>query len=124
LLGIATFVTAQSEEIDSCSIEPVHTAMFEGLDKKGMLYIDDLGKIKKLVAEDKGIKIIRFSYTIDCGEDCEMINRNVFADTLSAEELKYIQAMRSRDIFSIECIVGKNKKGDLVSCKPFLFYIR
>jgi hypothetical protein len=124
LMAIALFATAQSDDIDSCSMEPSHTAMFDGLDKKGMLSTDDLGKIKKIVAEDKGIKIIRFSYTIDCGEDCEMISKSVFTDTLPAEDLKYIQAMRSRNIFSIECIIGKNKKGELVSCKPFLFYIR
>lgn len=124
LMGTALFATAQSGDKDSCSIEPSHTAMFDGLDKKGMLSTDDLVKIKKIVAEDKAIKIIRFSYTIDCGEDCEMISRNVFTDTLPAEELKHIQEMRSRDIFSIECIIGKNKKGELVSCKPFLFYIR
>lgn len=114
---------AQADETDSCAIAPAHTAVIQGLDKKGILSMDDISKIKRLVAEDKEVSILRFTFSVDC-DGCEMDIYEVYADTLSAEDLKRLAAIKPRQVLSFDCIVGKNKKGDLVTCKPFLFYIR
>jgi hypothetical protein len=118
-------VSAQSETEDSCTkVLPRFAASFEGIQAKGMLSADDLGKIKKVKPEESGVTIIRFTYLIDCGEDCEMQQKVVYGDTFSEEDTKAIQAMKSRNILSLECILGKDKDGKLVSFKPFLYYIR
>jgi hypothetical protein len=89
-----------------------------------MLSPEDLARIKRLKSEDTGIKIIRFSYLIDCGDECEGEGRTVDGDTFTEDDLKAIQAMKSRNVLSLQCILGKDKKGGLVSFKPFLYYIR
>jgi hypothetical protein len=112
------------EEVDSCSIIPKYIASFDGITAKGMLSPEDVMKIKKLKAEEAGVKIIRFTYLIDCGEDCEGEGRTVDGDTFTEEDLKALQAMKSRNVLSLQCILGKDKKGELVALKPFLYYIR
>jgi len=114
---------AQSDD-DSCKVLPHYTASFEGVQAKGMLSVEDLTKIKKLKPEETGVTIIRFTYIIDCGEDCEPHQRTVYGDMFSEEDIKAIQAMKSRNVLSLECILGKDKDGNLVSFKPFLYYIR
>lgn len=114
---------AQSDD-DSCKVVPRFTASFEGIQAKGMLSVEDLAKIKKIKPEEAGVTIIRFTYLIDCGEDCELQQRTVPGDTFSEEDIKALQAMKSRNVLSIECILGKDKEGHLVSFKPFLYYIR
>lgn len=116
-------VFAQSDD-DSCKVLPRYTASFEGIQAKGMLSTEDLARIKKLKPEEAGVTIIRFTYLIDCGEDCEPHQRIVYGDAFSEEDTKTIQAMKSRNILSLECILGKDKEGRLVSFKPFLYYIR
>lgn len=114
---------AQSDD-DSCKVLPRYTASFEGIQAKGMLSVEDLAKIKKIKPEEAGVTIIRFSYLIDCGEDCESHQKIVYGDTFSEEDTKAIQVMKSRNVLSIECILGKDKAGNLISFKPFLYYIR
>jgi hypothetical protein len=114
---------AQSDD-DSCKVLPRFTASFDGIQAKGMLSVEDLAKIKKIKPEEAGVTIIRFTYLIDCGEDCEPQQRVVAGDMFSEEDTKAIQAMKSRNVLSIECILGKDKEGHLVSFKPFLYYIR
>lgn len=127
-LLILTFASqlsfAQTDE-DSCSkVQPAFTASFEGVTAKGMLSPEDVAKLKKLIPDQAGLSIIRFTYTIDCGEDCDVQQRTVHGDMFGEEDLKALQAMKSRNVLSLECILGKNKKGELVSFKPFLYYIR
>ncbi|MCG2615795.1 hypothetical protein LZZ85_15955 [Terrimonas sp. NA20] len=114
---------AQAGE-DSCGITPKYAAGFDGITAKGMLSPEDVLKIKKLKSEDSGVKIIRFTYLIDCGEDCEGGERTVEGDTFSEEDLKLLQGMKSRNVLSLYCLLGKDKKGELVAFKPFLYYIR
>ncbi|MET0462481.1 MAG: hypothetical protein ABW007_04990 [Chitinophagaceae bacterium] len=114
---------AQAAE-DSCNIAPRYTASFDGITAKGMLSPEDVMKIKKLKSEEAGIKIIRFTYIIDCGEDCEGEQRTVDGDAFSEEDLKLLQGMKSRNVLSLNCVLGKDKKGELVAFKPFLYYIR
>ena len=114
---------AQAEQ-DSCSVTPKYAASFDGITAKGMLSPEDIVKIKKLKSEEAGIKIIRFTYLIDCGEDCEGEEKTVDGDTFSEEDLKLLQGMKSRNVLSLQCILGKDKKGELVAFKPFLYYIR
>lgn len=118
-------VSAQSEPEDSCTrVMPKFTASFDGIQARGMLSADDLGKIRKVKPEEAGVTIIRFTYLIDCGEDCDMRQKVVYGDTFSEDDTKAIQAMKSRNILSLECILGKDKDGKLISFKPFLYYIR
>jgi|SRR6218665_423000 len=115
---------AQADE-DSCGkVQPVFTASFEGIKARGMLLPEDLVKIKKLVPDESDLSIIRFTYIIDCGEDCEEQERVIYGDAFGEEDLKALQAMKSRNVLSLQCILGKNKKGELISFKPFLYYIR
>ncbi len=123
LLVTSVIGNAQTDETDSCAIAPTHTAMIQGLDKKGMLSREDLPKIKKLVAEDKDVSILRFIFSIDC-DGCEPEFYEVNADSLSAEDLERLAAIKPMQVLSFDCIVGKNIKGELVTCKPFLFYIK
>lgn len=120
-IGSAAF--AQSNE-DSCAQAPKFTASFEGITAKGMLSPEDISKIRKLKSEEAGITIIRFTYLIDCGEDCDAIERTVYGDVFGEEDLKALQGMKSRNVLSLQCILGKDKKGALVAFKPFLYYIR
>jgi hypothetical protein len=116
-------VFSQTEEIDSCAIAPTLTASFEGIDKKGMISTDDLAKFKKLVPSEPGTMILRFTYSIDC-DGCEIEIHEVYADTLSGDDVKRLVAVKPMQVISFECIIGKNRKGELVSCKPFLFYVK
>ena len=88
-----------------------------------MLSLDDLAKVKKLIANDKEITILRFTFSIDC-DACDLYIGDVYSDTFPGDELKHIHDMKPMQVLSFECIVGKNKKGELVTCKPFLFYIK
>lgn len=115
---------AQTEPGDSCGVQPRFTASFDGIEARGMLAQEDLVKIKKIKAEEPDVSIIRFTYLIDCGEECEPEQRTVYGNSFSEDDLKLIQAMKSRNILSLECILGKNKKGELIAFKPFLYYIR
>ncbi len=125
LLILLTSITmyGQNTDIDSCSIAPAYTATIDGIDKKGMLSVDDLAGAKKLIASGKDVTILRFTYSIDC-DGCDMYVQDLYADTIPDEELKLIKAMKPMQVLSFECIVGKNKHGELVTCKPFLFYIK
>lgn len=114
---------SQTDEVDSCAIAPTLTASFQGVDKKGMISTEDLAQFKKLVPTEAGTTILRFTYTIDC-DGCDIEVRDVFADTLSAADIKRLVAIKPMQVLSFECIVGKNKKGELVSYKPFLFYVK
>lgn len=115
---------AQADE-DSCGkVQPSFTASFDGVTAKGMLSPEELVKLKKLIPDANGLSIIRFTYIIDCGEDCDQQEKIVYGDTFSEEDQKALQAMKSRNVLSLQCILGKNKKGELVSFKPFLYYIR
>ena len=114
---------SQNADMDSCSIPPQHSATIEGIEKKGMLSVEDLAKVNKIIADEKDITILRFTYSIDC-DGCDMYVQDVYADRLPEEELKMIKAMKPMQVLSFECIVGKNKKGELVTCKPFLYYIK
>jgi hypothetical protein len=114
---------AQAQE-DSCGIAPKYAASFEGITAKGMLSPEDVLKIRKLKSDDAGVKIIRFTYLIDCGEDCEGEERTVEGDTFSEDDIKLLQGMKSRNVLSLYCVLGKDKKGELVAFKPFLYYIR
>ncbi|HEX7844167.1 MAG TPA: hypothetical protein VF476_00120 [Chitinophagaceae bacterium] len=120
---ISSSVFSQTNEVDSCSISPTHIAMIDGLDKKGMLSTTDMPKIRKLVSDDKDVTILRFTYSVDC-DGCDIDIREVFADTLSREDMKVLAEIKPMRVLSFECIVGKNKKGELVAFKPFLFYIK
>jgi hypothetical protein len=123
LICAGTICRAQTDE-DSCSQAPKFNASFEGITAKGMLSPEDLVKIKKLRSDEAGLTIIRFTYLIDCGEDCDEQERTVYSDTFSEEDLKALQAMKSRNVLSLQCILGKDKQGKLVAFKPFLYYIR
>ena len=122
LIGSIT-VHSQNADIDSCSISPLYTASLEGINKKGMIAIDDLEKVKKVISDEKEITILRFTYSIDC-DGCDMYVQDVYSDKLPEEEIKMIKAMKPMQVLSFECIVGRNKKGELVTCKPFLFYVK
>ena len=122
-LFMASMLYAQTDAIDSCAIAPLYTASIDGIDKKGMLSVDDLSKVKKLVASEKDITILRFTFSIDC-DACDLYIGDVNSDTFPGDELKHIHDMKPMQVLSFECIVGKNKKGELVTCKPFLFYIK
>lgn len=123
LTGFCRLGFAQEE--DSCTkVAPRFAASFEGITAKGMLSPEDVVKIRKLVSDEAGLTVVRFTYTIDCGEDCDVQERTVNGDTFSAEDLKALQAMKSRNVLSLQCILGKDKKGELVAFKPFLYYIR
>jgi hypothetical protein len=114
---------AQVEEVDSCAISPTLQASFEGIDKKGMISTADLTKFKKLVPSEPGTIILRFTYSIDC-DGCEIEIHEVYADTLSGEDVKRLAAVKPMQVISFECIIGKNRKGELVNYKPFLFYVK
>lgn len=116
-------VFSQTEEIDSCAISPTLTASFEGIDKKGMISTDDLAKFKKILPSEAGTTILRFTYSIDC-DGCEMEVHEVYADTLSTEDIKRLTTVKPMQVLSFECIIGKNMKAELVSYKPFLFYVK
>lgn len=120
-LYLPALVSAQTS--DSCSIAPNFTASIDGLSAKGMMNTTDLEKIKKLIPAETGLKIIGFTYSIDC-DNCEMIVRRVNSDSFSEEDRKVILDIKSRQILSFECIIGLNKKGELIAYKPFLYYIR
>ena len=122
LIGSIT-VHSQNADIDSCSISPLYTASLEGINKKGMIAIDDLEKVKNVISDEKDITILRFTYSIDC-DGCDMYVQDVYSDQLPEEEIRMIKAMKPMQVLSFECIVGRNKKGELVTCKPFLFYVK
>ena len=109
--------------MDSCSIAPQYTASIRGITKKGMISLSDLEIVHRIIADDQDISILRFTYSIDC-DGCDMYVQDVYSDTLPSEELVYIRKMKPMQVLSFECIVGKNKKGELVTCKPFLYYIK
>jgi len=116
-------VFSQTEEIDSCAIDATLTASFKGIDKMGMISTEDLTKFKKLVSSDSSTTILRFTYSIDC-DGCEIEVHEVYADVLSEDDIKRLAAVKPMQVLSFECIVGKNKKGELIRYKPFLFYVK
>lgn len=120
LLLLSTVVFSQT---DSCKTEPLHTASFAGVTVKGMIGYDDIGKLHKMISDEESTAILRFTLTIDC-DACELYTREVYGDTLSAEDLKVMNRRESRYIISFDCIAGKTKKGELISHKPFLYYIK
>ncbi|HEX2628828.1 MAG TPA: hypothetical protein VHM26_07450 [Chitinophagaceae bacterium] len=119
-LSIATIAFSQA---DSCKTAPLHTASFAGVTVKGMISYDDIGKLHKMISDEEGSTILRFTLSIDC-DACEMYTREVYSDTLSAEDIKVMNRRESRYIISFDCIAGKNKKGELISHKPFLYYVK
>lgn len=119
----STDTSARAKEEDTCAILPTKTAVIDGITAKGMLSVNDLAKIRKLVSEETGSRIISFNYSIDC-DNCDVIARHVNSDTFTKEDLQYITTMTSRQVLSFDCIVGLDKNGKLITYKPFLFYIR
>ena len=114
---------AQSGNIDSCNILPYHKATFAGVDAMGMISFDDRNKLKKLISDDKDAVIIRFVVVIDCDE-CDIYTREIYGDSLSAQDIKTVSKSDAHYVMRFECITGKTKQGDLISHKPFLFYIK
>jgi hypothetical protein len=114
---------AQITNIDSCKILPYHTASFEGVTVQGMIDFDDRYKLKRMISDEKDAVIIRFHVTIDC-DDCGIYTREIYGDTLSLQDLKVMSRQNARYIISFECITGKTKRGELISHKPFLFYVK
>jgi hypothetical protein len=112
-----------SQEIDSCKIQPFHTASFSGVQAKGMIGYDDISKLHQIISDQAGSSILRFTVSIDC-DACEMYSREVQGDTLSAEDIRVMNRRESRYIISFDCITGKTKKGELISHKPFLYYVK
>lgn len=110
-------------QTDSCKIQPFHTASFAGVQVKGMIGYDDILKLHKMISDEEGTTILRFTVSIDC-DACELYSREVYSDTLSGEDLKVMNRRESRYIISFDCITGKTKNGTLISHKPFLFYIK
>jgi len=123
LIFISVICNAQIANIDSCKILPYHTASFEGVAVQGMIDFDDRYKLKRMISDEKDAAIIRFHLTIDC-DDCGIYAREVYSDTLSLQDLKVMNRQNARYIISFECITGKTKKGELISHKPFLFYVK
>lgn len=120
LILLATVVFSQS---DSCKIQPFHTASFQGVQAKGMISYDDIRKLHKMISDEEGSTILRFTVSIDC-DACELYTREVYGDTLSAEDIKVMNRREARYIVSFDCITGKTKQGALISHKPFLYYIK
>jgi hypothetical protein len=108
---------------DSCKILPYYIAFFDGAVAKGIINFDDRHQLKKMISEDKDASILRFTVTIDC-DDCDVYTREVYDDTLSAQDMKMMSRTDARYIISFDCITGKTKKGQLISHKPFLFYLK
>jgi hypothetical protein len=110
-------------QTDSCKIQPFHTASFEGVHAKGMINYDNISKLHKMISDEDGTTILRFTVSIDC-DACELYTREVYGDTLSVEDIKLMTRRESRYIISFDCITGKTKKGEIISHKPFLYYIK
>jgi hypothetical protein len=124
LLSIIFCTTTYSQAVtDSCAIAPLYTASFENIQEKGMLSVEAASRFKKMLPDDKNTTILRFTFSIDC-DKCELYMKEVYADTLSADDQARISKVNGGNVISFECIVGKNKKGELVSYKPFLFYVK
>jgi hypothetical protein len=114
---------SQSTATDSCTISPLYTASIEGIEEKGMLSVNDVSKFKRLLPGDKNTTILRFTFSIDC-DKCDLFLNEVYSDSLSEDDRQRISKMNIGNVISFECIVGKNGKGELISYKPFLFYIK
>jgi hypothetical protein len=114
---------SQTASTDSCAITPLYTASFEGIQEKGMLSVEAVSRFRKMIPGDDGTTILRFTFSIDC-DKCELYMKEVYSDTLSADDQQRMKKVNGGQVISFECIVGKNKKGELVSYKPFLFYIK
>ena len=112
-----------AQDSDSCTIRPVTTASIEGVQARGMIETSELAKFRKLIPDEKGFKITRFTYSIDC-DNCEIIVKEVFSDSFTSDDLKLLAEVKSRQVISFECILGTNAKGELIAFKPFLFYVR
>lgn len=120
---LVLFSTFAFSQADSCKTEPLHTASFAGVTAKGMISYDEIRKLHKMISDEEGATILRFTLSIDC-DACELYTREVYGDTLSAEDLKVMNRRESRYIISFDCIAGKTKKGEVISHKPFLYYIK
>ena len=123
ILALFSSLQVFSQASDSCSIRPVSAASVEGILAKGMIETTEVEKFRKLIPSEKGFKITRFTYSIDC-DNCEIIIREVFSDSFSSDDIKLLSQIKSRQVISFECILGTNSKGELVAYKPFLFYVR
>jgi len=115
--------TIAFSQTDSCKTEPLHTASFAGVTVKGMISYNDIDKLHKMISDEEGTTILRFTLSIDC-DACELYTREVYGDTLSADDIKVMNRRESRYIISFDCIAGKTKKGELISHKPFLYYVK
>jgi hypothetical protein len=122
-LLLILLINAGYAQVDSCKIQPFHNASFAGVQAKGMISFNDIGKLRKMISDEEGARILRFTVSIDC-DACEMYSREVQGDSLSVEDLQVMNKRESRYVISFECIVGQTKKGEAISHKPFLFYIK
>ena len=113
---------AQTAPVDSCSINPSQVAFFQGFENRSIIKTRELNKIIRLVSDDKDIKIVGFTFSIDPGDDIYV--RRVYSDTLSIQEAYPIRKMKKGYLISFGCINGVDRKGDLVCLKPFIFFIK
>jgi len=93
---------------------------FPGITAKGMIPVDDISKLTKLISDQEGFTVSRFTLVIDC-DKCEMEKFEIFSDTIPSSAFINV---KGGYVITFECIIAKNKKGELMSHKPALFYIK
>ena len=109
---------------DTCQLKPsaFNVAYFNGLKGWDTILVENLIKSGKLISGRNDFKISSFVFIID-GPDYDIVERKVYSDSFSEEDIKIIKNIRIPASISIECIIGKNKKNEFIRYKPIFFYI-
>jgi hypothetical protein len=107
---------------DSCKIPAVDSAYFPGIQNQDSITVSQLLKTGRLISKNKKFKVSSFTFCFD-GDEREIYCQNVKSGIFSQEDIAVLRGMKKGDTIIFECILAKNKAGDLIRCWSLVFYI-
>ncbi len=112
----------QSAKSDSCKIKPLYKAYFKGLKNSDSISIDYLINVGKMVCSNKEFQITSFIYNIE--EDL-IEDRYVKSAMFSDADISLLKKrVDHKSLIAFNCILAKNKNGQVISCESFVLYIK
>ena len=111
-----------AQQIDCNKTTPTSQAFFDSLQNNTAVPRERLLNAGKLRVLGVDYIITQFTVIID-GARVDLAEETIKGNTFSLDALRLIKMTVGGDLVNIDCIIGKNNKGNSILCKPFYFII-
>jgi hypothetical protein len=98
------------------------SASFDSVQNNSAISKERLLSPGKLRVYNNGYSVIGFTIIVD-GAVVDLAERINEGDTLSPDAVRLINKNVRGDLINIDCIIGKNRQGNIILCKPFYLII-